>query len=108
MKNAPATRPKRLAEKLRQIRLALGLSQSEMLDRLGFSEILFRGNISQYELGRREPPLMVLLAYAETVNVYVESLIKDSVDLPQELPSQNRHAGVERATPSKRKRNALT
>lgn len=103
MKNAPVTRPKRLAEKLRHIRLALGLSQSEMLDRLGFGETLFRGNISQYELGRREPPLMVLLSYAEAANVYVDTLINDSVDLPQELPSRNKHAGTELPTSSRRK-----
>lgn len=100
MKNAPATRPKRLAEKLRQIRLALGLSQSEMLDRLGFTEVLFRGNVSQYEYGRREPPLTVLLAYAEAANVYVDVLIKDSVDLPPELPSRKKHEGIFRATTS--------
>ena len=29
-------RPERLAEKLRQVRIALGLSQTEMLNRLGF------------------------------------------------------------------------
>lgn len=82
MKNAPVTRPRRLAEKLRQIRVSLGLSQSEMLERLGFDEILFRGNISQYELGRREPPLMVLLAYARTVNISTDTLIDDSMDVP--------------------------
>lgn len=85
MKNAPATRPKRLAEKLCQIRLALGLSQSEMLDNLGFGEVLFRGNISQYELGGREPPLMVLLAYARVVNISTDLLIDDSLDLPVKI-----------------------
>jgi transcriptional regulator with XRE-family HTH domain len=104
MKNAPATRPKRLAEKLRQIRLSLGLSQSEMLERLGFSETLFRGNVSQYEHGRREPPLIVLLAYAEAANVYVDALIKDSMDLPPKLPSREKLAGVEQDRPSRRKR----
>lgn len=103
MKNAPATRPRRLAEKLRRIRESLGLSQSEMLERLGFSETLFRGNISQYELGRREPPLLVLLAYAEAANVYIEALIKDSVDLPEKLPSRKKHEGVERVTLRRRK-----
>lgn len=88
MKNGPATRPKRLAEKLRQIRLSLGLSQSEMLDRLGFSKTLFRGNISQYELGRREPPLMVLLAYARAVAVSVDVLIDDELELPAKLLKQ--------------------
>jgi transcriptional regulator with XRE-family HTH domain len=86
MKNAPATRPKRLAEKLRRIRLALGLSQSEMLDRLGFGEVLFRGNVSQYEHGRREPPLMVLLAYSRAANISTDMLIDDSIDLPVNLP----------------------
>jgi transcriptional regulator with XRE-family HTH domain len=86
MKNAPVTSPKRLGEKLRQIRLALGLSQSEMLDRLGFSETLFRGNVSQYELGRREPPLMVLLAYARCAGISTDTLIDDKLDLPIKLP----------------------
>lgn len=103
MKNAPVTRPKRLAEKLRQIRLALGLSQSEMLERLGFGEVLFRGNISQYELGRREPPLTVLLSYAQAVNVYVDTLIDDGVELPSRLPSQKKSEGIARATKSTRK-----
>lgn len=85
MKNAPVTKPKRLGEKLRQIRLALGLSQSEMLDRLGFSENLFRGNISQYEHGRREPPLMVLLAYARCAGISTDILIDDTKDLPAKL-----------------------
>lgn len=85
MKNAPVTKPKRLGEKLRQIRLALGLSQSEMLDRLGFGESLFRGNISQYEHDRREPPLLVLLAYARTANISTDLLLDDSLDLPLKL-----------------------
>jgi transcriptional regulator with XRE-family HTH domain len=85
MKNAPVTKPKRLGEKLRQIRLALGLSQSEMLDRLGFGKVLFRGNVSQYELGRREPPLMVLLAYARCAGISVDTLIDDELNLPPDL-----------------------
>jgi transcriptional regulator with XRE-family HTH domain len=90
MKNAPVTRPRRLAEKLRQIRVSLGLSQSEMLERLGFGGTLFRGNISQYELGRREPPLMVLLAYAHSVNISTDILIDDSLSLPETLPALKR------------------
>jgi len=61
MKKGARLKPTRLAEKLRQIRLSLGLSQSEMLERVGFGEELFRSNVSQYELGAREPPLLVLL-----------------------------------------------
>jgi transcriptional regulator with XRE-family HTH domain len=72
--------PKRLAEKLKLIRVENNLSQTEILQKLGFSEVLFQGNISQYELGRREPPLPVLLAYARLGKVSVESLIDDELD----------------------------
>jgi transcriptional regulator with XRE-family HTH domain len=89
-------KPKRLAEKLRRIREALGLSQSEMLRRLGFEDIHAYTRISSYELGRNEPPAMVLLEYARVANVYVEVLIDDGLDLPARLPSAKKHEGVRR------------
>ena len=54
--------PIRLAEKLKQIREALGLSQNEMLVHLGLNEEngFFRSSISGYELGTRLPPFDVL------------------------------------------------
>jgi transcriptional regulator with XRE-family HTH domain len=72
--------PKFLAEKLKQIRVQNNLSQNELLQKLGFSRILFQGNISQYELGRREPPLPLLLAYARFAQISVEVLIDDDLD----------------------------
>lgn len=89
-------RPQRLAEKLLQIREALGLSQSEMLARLGFADTHSYTRISSYELGRNEPPLMVLLEYARAANVYVEALIDDDLDLPAKLPSATKSEGVRR------------
>jgi len=89
-------KPKRLAEKLRRIREALGLSQSEMLRRLGFENVHAYTRISSYELGRNEPPAMVLLEYARIANVYVEVLIDDGLDLPARLPSAKKHEGVRR------------
>jgi len=74
-------RPKKLAEKLKKIRVNLDLSQSELLEKLGFSDVIFQGNISQYELGRREPPLPVLLAYGRLANISVEELIDDALSL---------------------------
>lgn len=74
-------RPKKLAEKLKKIRVDLDLSQSELLEKLGFSDVIFQGNISQYELGRREPPLPVLLAYGRLANISVEKLIDDALNL---------------------------
>ena len=89
-------KPKRLAEKLRRIREALGLSQSEMLRRLGFENVHAYTRISSYELGRNEPPAMVLLEYARIANVYVEVLIDDELDLPARLPSAKKSEGVRR------------
>jgi len=89
-------RPVRLAEKLLQIRNALGLSQSEMLSRIGLGESGYRHYISQFETGRREPSLIILLQYARVANVYVEALIDDELDLPAMLPSAKKHEGVRR------------
>ena len=50
-------RPARLAEKLLEIRRKLGLSQNEMISRIGLSGELTQNRISAYELGEREPPL---------------------------------------------------
>jgi transcriptional regulator with XRE-family HTH domain len=81
----------RLAEKLLQIRLALALSQSEMLRRLGFEDVLDYKRISEYELGKNEPPLAVLLSYARAVNVSTDVLIDDESDLPTKLPAKSKH-----------------
>ncbi len=83
-------RPARLAEKLLQIRNALGLSQSEMLRRLGLEDNLDYTTISKYELGKNEPPLMTLLEYARAAGVHVEDLIDDELDLPAKLPGRVR------------------
>ena len=87
----PRRRQKRLAEKLLQVRLALGLSQNEMLHRLGAEEDLYRTNISNYELGEREPPLYVLLGYARLAGVCLDVLVDDDLDLPAKLPAKPKH-----------------
>lgn len=89
---AARQKTERLAEKLLQIRLALGLSQSEMLRRLGFEDVLFYNRISDYELGKREPPLPILLQYARVAGVCVDVLIDDELDLPAKLPSKPKHS----------------
>ena len=81
-------RQERLAEKLLQIRLALGLSQTEMLYRLGAENLIVYNQISRYETGSHEPPLRILLAYARAAGVYVDVLIDDELDLPAKLPAQ--------------------
>src|ERR1044071_4667921 len=83
-------KPKRLAEKLLQIRLALGLSQTEMLKRLGLEEDMKYARISEYEQGMREPSLLTLLEYSRVAGIHMEVLADDELDLPEKLPSKRR------------------
>jgi transcriptional regulator with XRE-family HTH domain len=70
--------PKKLAKKLAQIRANLGLSQTEMVKALNYKASPLRpAQISQFETGRREPPLMLLLAYARLAKVSTDILIDD-------------------------------
>lgn len=93
--------PGRLAEKLLQIRVSLDLSQNGMLRRLGDPEKLSQSNISGYERGVREPPLLILLEYARVAGVYMEVLIDDSINLPEKLPANPKSEGVKGKVSSK-------
>lgn len=104
MGSSARPRPARLAEKLREIRSKLGLSQNGMIRRLGLVDEIIQADISAYELDQREPPLNVLLHYSRSANVLVEVLIDDALDLPERLPSPARHEGVRRGHRSRRKR----
>jgi transcriptional regulator with XRE-family HTH domain len=75
-------RPKRLTEKLLLIRQRLGISQGELVRRLGVQALIDHTTISKYELDKNEPPLVILLAYARLVEIPVEYLIDDKLDLP--------------------------
>lgn len=79
-------RPRRLAEKLFQIRFSLGLSQKKMVKFLGVEDQIRYTNISKYELNKNEPPLEILLAYARVAQVHLEEIIDDNIDLPHKLP----------------------
>jgi transcriptional regulator with XRE-family HTH domain len=83
-------RPRRLAAKLLQIRQALDMTQEQMLAALRLDEKVFASAISGYELGTREPPLLVLLKYARLAGVCMEVLVDDELDLPARLPSRSR------------------
>src|SRR6266702_8111200 len=87
MKKTSPTKSKRLAAKLKSIRTRLGLSQNQILERLGFSEHLFRSNISQYERGDRVPSPLVLLEYARLAKVELALLIDVELNLPESLPA---------------------
>ena len=89
-------RPANLAKKLRQIRHVLGLSQSELVRRL--DENMHYGRISEFELGKRVPPLRVLLAYARVAGIHMVVLVDDDIDLPARLPGDVIYPGSPRFT----------
>jgi transcriptional regulator with XRE-family HTH domain len=97
-------KPERLAEKLRQVRLSLGLSQTELLRRLDAEDLLAYSQISEFETGRREPSLLLLLRYARLAAVPTEVLIDDELDLPGKLPGPTDHEEIKRKFSPRRKR----
>jgi transcriptional regulator with XRE-family HTH domain len=88
----PRLKQKRLPEKLRAIRDAFGISQNEMLKRLDAENLIEYNRISEFESGKREPPLLILLKYARAANVSTDVLIDDELDLPDKLPSKPQHS----------------
>jgi transcriptional regulator with XRE-family HTH domain len=104
MGKTPRRKTTRLPEKLLKIRTSLGLSQNELIRRLGLIEKLFQASISGYELGTREPPLPTLLKYAEIAGVCMDVLINDKLDLPEKLPSVPDHKESARASGSRARR----
>ena len=75
--------PKRLGQKLKQIRLTLNIeTYEEMIDRLNCPEVkLYPSSIYLFEQGEREPLLIVLLKYARLAKIPVEVLIDDDLTL---------------------------
>ena len=81
--------PKQLPDKLKRVRLELDLSLEKMVDRLeseltalGYTDVnLYSGYITEFEQGKREPILPVLLAYARVSNINVEILIDDKMEM---------------------------
>ncbi|MBS1795521.1 MAG: helix-turn-helix transcriptional regulator [Acidobacteria bacterium] len=100
MGRAAREKPNRLAEKLKLIREKLGLSQDGMLIRLGLQDSsMNRASISGYELGEREPSLLVLYAYSNAANVFMEVLVDDKIDLPDMIPSEEKSLGKRNKKP---------
>lgn len=78
--------PKRMGDKLRAIRLYYHYSQTEMLRELGyFYSPVYPQHISGFELGTREPPILLLLQYARLAQVPLEVLVDDQLDLPEHM-----------------------
>lgn len=89
-------KPERLAEKLLNVRIALGDSQNGLIRRLGLTDELTQSDISAFERGTREPPLDILLKYSELARVWVNTLIDDAMDLPEDIPCDRMREGIRR------------
>jgi transcriptional regulator with XRE-family HTH domain len=82
--------PRRLGEKLWQIRAALDLTLEQLIERLNYQDSpIYPTNISGMERGEREPPLPLLLAYARLAGISTDALIDDDLDLPVKLISNS-------------------
>lgn len=91
MGRKPRVKPERLAEKLRTIREAFGLSQGELVKRLEAGNVIDAKHVSKFELGEREPSLIVLLRYARMAGISIDVLADDDLKLPAKLPAKPKH-----------------
>lgn len=57
-----------------------------MVKLLNARQSMHYGRVSEYELGKREPSLLTLLAYARVAGVHLEDLVDDNLTLPERLP----------------------
>ena len=72
-------KPQRIASKLKAIRERLGVSQTGMKRLLNFKGAY--GRISEFELGKRQPTIPVLLSYARVAQVPLEEIVDDELEL---------------------------
>jgi transcriptional regulator with XRE-family HTH domain len=89
----PRPKQQHLARKLLSIRHALGLSQIQLVKAMGIDDQVFYARISEYESGRREPSLWMLLEYARIAGLHLEDIVNDYVELPDKLPGKVKHPG---------------
>lgn len=84
-------KPKRMGEKVREIRMRLGLTQQQMFELLEHHGAkIYVGYIGSYEIGERIPTLLVTLAYSRAVGIPMEILVDDELDLPKKLPAKRK------------------
>ena len=74
-------KPAKLSHKLLAIRKRLRMSQTEMARALELK--VHYSAVSNYELGTREPDLIIVLRYARLAGVPMEMLVDDKMSLPE-------------------------
>lgn len=77
------------------------MSQEEMVHRLGIADEIDRTYISRYETGTLEPPLKVLLRYADLAGLHLEVLADDELLMPENIPAKPKSEGIRRKSRSK-------
>lgn len=76
-------KPKRMGEKVREIRARLGLTQGQMFTLLeAHGAKIHVGYIGLYEINERLPTYLVVLAYARAAKISTDYLIDDQLELP--------------------------
>jgi transcriptional regulator with XRE-family HTH domain len=72
--------------------LSLDLTQEELLRKLGVEELTTQSKISEFEAGKRDPSLLILLEYSRLAGVHMEDLADDKTDLPAKLPAKRKRS----------------
>lgn len=85
MGRAKRWKVEKLPEKLLKIREGLNLTQDELVKKLELEDKIYRNHISEYESGKREPPIPIVLAYARLAEISTDYLIDDGLDLPDNV-----------------------
>lgn len=81
MGRSPRNKPMKLSHKLLAIRKRLQMSQTEMARALELK--VHYSAVSNYELGTREPDMLIVLRYARLANISMETLVDDQLNLPE-------------------------
>jgi transcriptional regulator with XRE-family HTH domain len=95
MSSKKPEQPKRIAKKVTEIRLSLDLTQEQMAvalrERAAKGVRIHDGYIGLYELGKRTPLPLVILAYAKVAGISTDILIDDELVLPKKLSGKLKH-----------------
>ena len=74
-------KPLKLSEKLLAIRKRLQMSQTEMARALELK--VHYSAVSNFELGTREPDLLIVLRYARLAGISMETIVDDQMEIPE-------------------------
>ena len=74
-------KPLKLSHKLLAIRKRLRMSQTEMARALELK--VHYSAVSNFELGTREPDLIIVLRYARLAGIPMETIVDDQMTLPE-------------------------